>query len=77
MEVTYYDYREKVGRTVRSKREERGISRETLALRIEGICAQTIRRLENNCYSKDITLFTIQSVCKELDISVKMTLGGS
>ena len=75
MEVNYNNYRGKLGKVVKAKRQEKGLSREALAERIEGVCSKTIGFIEKANYSRDIGLFTIQSVCKELGLSIKITLG--
>ena len=77
MEVTYKNYRGKLGNKVKEKRQEQRLSREALADKIDGVCSKTIDRIEKANYSRDIGLHTIQSVCKELGFSVKLTLGGS
>ena len=77
MEVTYGNYKEKLGLAIRQKREDKGLSREGLASMIEGVCTQTIMRMESGDYPyKDMSLHSIQVVCAELGLSVKLTLGG-
>ena len=78
MEVTYANYKQKLGQAVRQKREDAKLSREGLAAKIEGICTNTIWRMESGDYPyKDMSLRSIQLVCAELGISVKLTLGGA
>ena len=78
MEVTYENYKEKLGLAIKRNREDRGLSREGLAAKIEGICTQTIMRMESGNYPyKDMSLRSIQAVCAELGFSVKLTLGGA
>lgn len=77
MQVTYKNYREKIGAAIKAKREEEGLSQEGLAAKIEGICTQTIVRIETGSYPKDLTLFTIQAVCNELKLPVNMNFGGA
>lgn len=77
MKVTYTNYREKIGAAIKTKREEEGLSQEGLAAKIEGVCTQTIVRIETGSYPKDLTLFTIQAVCNELNLPVNMTFGGA
>ena len=75
MEVNYSNYREKLGKEIKEKREEKGLSRETLAKRIDGVCSKTIDRIEKASYPRDIGLHTIQRICKELRLSIKLSLG--
>ncbi|MCK5606747.1 helix-turn-helix transcriptional regulator [Candidatus Pacearchaeota archaeon] len=75
MEVNYQNYREKLGNAIQAKREEKGLSRDALAKKIEGVCSKTIDRIEKASYPRDIGLHTLEKVCCELRFSVKLTLG--
>ena len=56
---------QKIGKTVRSARLERGLSQSELALRV-GMKQPDISRIEEG--RKNITLSTLSRLCKELDI---------
>ena len=90
MEVNYDNYRKKLGDAILAKREELCISRESLAKQIDrnrpvvegekrrkSICVKTIERVEKGEYTNHIGLFTIQTICSELKLSVKFSLGGA
>lgn len=75
MQVNYDNYREKLGKAVLAKREETCLTQKALAAKIKGVCSKTIERIETGNYPKDMSLFAIQSVCSELKLSVKFSLG--
>lgn len=75
MQLNYQNYREQLGNKIKAEREAKGLSRETLAKRIDGVCSKTIDRTEKASYPRDIGLHTLEKVCYELGISVKLTLG--
>ena len=86
MEVTYDNYRKKLGDAIMKKREELCLSREQLAKQIDrnlkgddrkSVCTKTIERVERGEYTNHIGLFTIQTICSELKLSVKFNLGGA
>lgn len=75
MDVNYKNYRNKLGDEIMRKRKEKGLSREAVAAKIEGVSTKTIENIEKGNYNRDFGLHTIQHVCRELGISVKLTLG--
>lgn len=77
MELNYKNYRKKLGTMIKTKRKEQGLSLEALAKRIDGVCSKTIDRIEKANYPRDIGFHTLEKICLELGISVKMTFGGS
>lgn len=88
MQVNYDNYRKKLGDAIKAKREEAGLSREALAKQIDrrlvakkaerkSVCVKTIERVEKAEYTNHIGLFTIQTICSELKLSVKFSLGGA
>ena len=76
MEINYKNYRKKLGNAIKAKREEKGLSRDALAKKIDGVCSKTIDRIEKASYPRDIGLHTLEKVCCELGLSVKLTIGG-
>ena len=76
MEVNYQNYREKLGKAVKAKRKEKRLSLDALAKQIDGVCSKTIDRIEKASYPRDIGLHTLEKVCRELGLSVKLTIGG-
>jgi ribosome-binding protein aMBF1 (putative translation factor) len=75
MELSYKNYRKKLGQAIERKRKEKDLSREALASRIDDVCMKTIERIEKADYPRDLGLHTIQAVCKELDFPIKLALG--
>lgn len=74
MEFSYRDYRKKLATLVAKTRDDKGLSRERLAAGIDGVCTKTIERIESGDY-RDMRLHSIQLVCAELGIQIKMVLG--
>lgn len=75
MELSYKNYRKKLGKAIQAKREEQGLSREALAAKIDDMCIKTLERIEKADYPRDMRLHNIQSVCKELGFTITLTLG--
>ena len=77
MNVNYSNYRERLGKEIKSKREDKGLSREALAAKIDGVSIKTLENVEKANYNRDFGLHTIQHICAELGLSVKLTLGAN
>jgi DNA-binding XRE family transcriptional regulator len=75
MQVNYNNYKQKIGAKIQEERKKQRYSRELLAELIPGVCSRTIGRIENGEHTKDIDLYSMQSICKELGITIVMTLG--
>jgi transcriptional regulator with XRE-family HTH domain len=76
MQVNYNNYKQMIGAKIREERKNQRHSRESLAKSIDGVCSRTIGRIENGENSGEVCISTIDKICKELGITIVMTLGG-
>jgi ribosome-binding protein aMBF1 (putative translation factor) len=83
LNVTYQDYREKVGKEIERARAAKDLSRDALSIKIglnennkPKVCSKTINRIETGDYPRDVGLYSLQEVCKALGVKLSMKIGG-